>query len=302
MKKLTDQQVDDILGGSCLERIGPYRSNKSPLHVRCRSCGHERSTNTGHLIYSIRHGRSPCPKCSGLIPHTNESVDERLSNRKITRLTDWVNDSTSMMWECGVCGHRWETRATKIINDNTGCPECSYEHRYDTLRLTDEIIDERIEGRSIKRGEAYPGSLKTKMKWECLECGYEWMATTDKVVNEYTGCPSCADVGGGRFGRRVLREGELFDSQLEYDCYLVLLNNIGKNDIIRQRHYPHNARMRCDFYLPKQTTWIEVSNLKTSEYVKNIENKRKAIETIGERFIFVRSPREMQALTHFLIY
>lgn len=296
MKKLTDQQIDEILVASNLVRIKSYTLESKSILVGCKICGHERTTNLGRLLYSVRAGHSPCPKCSRRIRYADDTIDNKIKQLPIMRKTNWVNDLTPLWWECKICKHTWETRLTKILNENTGCPKCSYIHRHDTLRLTSEIIDARLEGRSIKRDAPYPGNMKAKAPWVCLDCGYRWIASTQKIVNEYTGCPSCADVGGGRFGKRILKDGELFDSQLEYDCYRVLLGNIREETIIiRQHPYPHNKRMKCDFVLPFRCLWIEVSNIKTSEYLGKINQKRNIIEQTGQQFQFFQHPKKLES-------
>lgn len=293
-KKLSNQHIENILAGGNLKFLGREPNRK--LKVRCMSCTHERVVDQGHVLYSIKRGNTPCPVCSGLTRRTNEGIDEKVSGLNIFRMSDYVDDISPMLWKCGKCNHEWRTRATKILNENTGCPKCSYASRSKSRQLTERDIVARIEGRPIALAEGYVGPTHSKTKWKCLECNYVWQATAEKVVNEYTGCPACADVGGGKFGRRVLRDGELFDSQLEYDCYCVLLKNIDKEDIVRQHPYPHNRRMKCDFYLPKRRLWIEVSTLKTKEYLERIERKRKMITDTGDCFVFVRSPREMRSV------
>jgi very-short-patch-repair endonuclease len=56
-------------------------------------------------------------------------------------------------------------------------------------KLTNEVIDARILGRSLIRIGSYI-NYDTPIKWLCLVDGCEWSATPNNIVNNH-GCPKC---------------------------------------------------------------------------------------------------------------
>lgn len=70
--------------------------------------------------------------------------------------------------------------------NGSGCPKCA-----GTLRITNQIIDERIHNRSFKRIGNCKGN-KTKITWQCLVCCHIWLATPSDIVRSKIGCPKCA--------------------------------------------------------------------------------------------------------------
>lgn len=123
----------------------------------------------------------------------NNAVDQRLikDNRSIKRLDNYTMISTKIRWQCLVenCGYIWSAAPNDVLNgDKTGCARCSGNER-----LSNNIIDQRLNGKNIKRLEDCKGALN-KIKWMCLieDCNYIWSAEPNNIVNNRTGCPKCA--------------------------------------------------------------------------------------------------------------
>lgn len=59
-------------------------------------------------------------------------------------------------------------------------------------KLTNNAVDQRINGRSIKRIGNYINS-KTKLEFQCLleSCNHIWFAEVSSVINAGNGCPKC---------------------------------------------------------------------------------------------------------------
>ena len=120
---------------------------------------------------------------------TNEIVDTRILDRSIKRLDDYINNKTPIRFQCliSTCNYIWPTAPTDLINKGHGCPQCAGE-----LKLTNEIIDERIKGRPIKRLDAYQGN-KVKIRFQCLvsTCNYIWPTRPSVIYLDGSGCPKC---------------------------------------------------------------------------------------------------------------
>ena len=197
-----------------------------------------------------------------------------------------------------MCNFNWTTKLTKVINEHTGCPKCSYECRADRKRLTLSEIEHRLIGRNITLTDKYINS-HTPTDWTCNLCAHTWTALPTKILNQYTGCPHCADVGGGKFGRKCVVNGVKFDSMLEYHCYLELCKLTPC--VVLQQPYPYNKRMKCDFVIKSGTVWIEVSSLKMRSYLDRIHTKRNMIESCGFVFVFATSPTDLINQLHLLV-
>ena len=73
-------------------------------------------------------------------------------------------------------------------------------------RLTNQDIDERLNGRSIvRRGNVV--NISTPIEWECIACSHVWLNTPDRVIGtKQIGCPNCSN--------RKRLTNELVDSKL----------------------------------------------------------------------------------------
>lgn len=66
------------------------------------------------------------------------------------------------------------------------------------MPLSNEIIDERLKNRNIKRLEDYPGKNNINMKFQHTieECCYKWLATVDSICGKSNSCcPECNQPG-----------------------------------------------------------------------------------------------------------
>lgn len=92
----------------------------------------------GHLVksspYSIlRTGN--CLRCTDLkrgVSHrkTHETFVKELSqiNPNIKLLSIYIRAIDDICCECLICGYKWTTKASSLINQKTGCPICSLSH------------------------------------------------------------------------------------------------------------------------------------------------------------------------------
>ena len=126
-----------------------------------------------------------------MIKLTNDIVDFKLQNRKIKRIDDYINARTSINFVCLDCNYIWKTRPDDIINKKIGCPNCS-----GLARLTNEIVDRKLEGRNIKRLSNITNN-RERVSFQCLidGCKFVWLAPPANILNtSKTGCPKCANV------------------------------------------------------------------------------------------------------------
>ena len=177
MQELRLEQIKLLLPD--VEVMGEIGGSTDRLRLKCLIDETEWSPTFGNVV----NRGDGCPTCAGKLPLTSEIVDSRLEGRDIKRIGDYVNSRTKIDWGCSK-GHTWPASPLHIFAGK-GCPTCA-----GNLPLTNEVVDSRLEGRSIKRVGAYANHC-TKILWGCAK-GHTWLATPDHVLNSQTGCPTCA--------------------------------------------------------------------------------------------------------------
>lgn len=164
--------------------LGEYERTEAKIKVKCLNCKFVWITTIRNLF---RHG---CTRCFENKRLTNKDIDKKLKGKNIQRLEDYKNSTTPIKFKCSKknCGHEWKTCANKITTQNTGCPKCC-----NHVELSNEIVDERIKGRYIKRIGSYKG-CDTPIKFICLnnKCNNVWKATPYHIIQRNHGCPECS--------------------------------------------------------------------------------------------------------------
>ncbi len=119
---------------------------------------------------------------------TNEIIDHRLKDRPISRVDDFINSTTKLHFKCHDCGYIWKTTSHSVLNNKSGCARCVGKQR-----LTDEIIDHRLLGRSIERVESYINKAKSsKLSFKCKVCSHIWNVRVHHILDDESGCPLCS--------------------------------------------------------------------------------------------------------------
>lgn len=121
----------------------------------------------------------------GKLKITNDIVDERLSQRPLQRIEDYIGDKKKILWKCLNCAHEWKAIPNAIFR-GTGCPKCAGKEK-----ITNEEFDQRIESRPVKRLSDYKGHTHT-IKMECLNksCLHVWDTKATYILTG-SNCPKC---------------------------------------------------------------------------------------------------------------
>ena len=78
---------------------------------------------------------------------TKEIVNERLVDRGIVMLDEYVRQTVKARFECS-CGNVWEARPNNILSGK-GCPECGKISASKKMRLSEETVRDRLAGKGI---------------------------------------------------------------------------------------------------------------------------------------------------------
>lgn len=181
--KITNNIVDIHLKDRNIERVDNVITLNTRIGWKCTICSFEWSTTPYSVVFSKKP--TGCKVCANRQPLSNDLVDKRLVGRKIQRVDNIVNSITKIHWKCNICEYVWRTTPNMVLNTKTCCPKCA-----NNLLLTNQVVDERLCGRNIKRLSAVINSA-AKIKWQCTLCEYKWVASADKVLNSSTGCIKC---------------------------------------------------------------------------------------------------------------
>ena len=178
--KLTKEVVNQRLDSRGIRLIGEYTTTRIKALFQC-SENHQWLATPGSVI----RGQG-CPYCANRPPLSKEIVNERLADRGIVLVGDYVNIGAKALFRCSE-GHEWSTLPGSVMK-GVGCPYCSGK-----AKLSKEIVNERIADRGISLVGEYTGSL-IKALFQCSQ-GHQWMSKPNHIMSGNGGCPTCAKYG-----------------------------------------------------------------------------------------------------------
>jgi len=123
---------------------------------------------------------------------TKEDVQEKIKDRGIDIIGDYINDKTHTLFRCSN-NHEWKAKPRTVMS-GSGCPECFAISR----TLTKENVNERIKDRGIVLANGYINN-NTHTLFRCSN-NHEWKAKPRTIMSG-SGCPDCAAIN-----RRLTKE------------------------------------------------------------------------------------------------
>jgi hypothetical protein len=191
---------------------------------------------------------SACPNCAENVPLTKQVVVQRLFDKHIELLEDFVDGVDNAMspkkGKCLICDYgsdgEWLLYLNTLANSNhkRACPNC-----IEKAHLSNKIVDQRLVARDLKikrLGECIDGS--TPIDWLCLTCNKPWTTSPSSIFHQKHGCPRC----GLRKNQRIMFELlEQFDADFQSEYSLT--------KIIKSAR----PKYRFDTYSPKYRIAIE---------------------------------------------
>lgn len=114
---LTKEIVNNRIADNGIRLIGDYANQRRKSLFKC-DCGYEWYAKPSNLMLG-----TGCPRCSERIKLTKEVVNERLSSKNITLISDYITNSTRSEFQC-ICGYKWFTTPSNIMRAS-GCPVCA---------------------------------------------------------------------------------------------------------------------------------------------------------------------------------
>lgn len=229
-----EQKVNETPSISFVRWVSGHHGSKSRAVFRCTIDGHEWATNIGAVIT----GKSGCPKCGNVSMIEKRRTPAEECERKIKDLPniiflrwdgEYKNNESKAICKCAVDGHEWAARANQLINQKSGCPQCSVVRRADARRTPEDEIINKINSRPsikfLRWDGAYIG-VESKVVCRCEIDGLEWSSSVSNFIRG-RGCPQCAE-----YGYRPGKPGTLY--LLRSECGSMV--KIGISNNYKQRH------------------------------------------------------------------
>ena len=128
----------------------------------------------------------------------NERIKEKHDNTIV--MSNYTTTNAYANFECLICGYKWSTKPTYIINRGDGCYKCAHKRIGLLESLNEEEIRERIKtqhGEDIKL-IIYGGTTHSKSTFQCARCGNVWNSTAHNVFIQKYACKKCWYIEIGR--------------------------------------------------------------------------------------------------------
>lgn len=177
-KKLTHEEAQERIDrhGRGIVMVGDYVNAKTKTTFQC-SEGHEWDAKPDNVMQG-----DGCPHCAGNASLSKEIWNERLKDRNIKMVGEYLGALTKTTFQC-LENHTWNATPNSVMK-GSGCPTCAI--------VSEEQCNERLSDRCIKVVGDYVNT-NTKTTFQCLE-GHEWETTPASVLHG-SGCPTCATTG-----------------------------------------------------------------------------------------------------------
>ena len=156
---VTKQVVNERIADRGIELVGEYANVKHKSEFRC-SEGHTWMATSD----SVMRG-SGCPYCSNRAPLTKQVVNERIADRGLELVGEYVNAKHKSEFRCSE-GHTWLATPGDVMR-GTGCPKCYRgtgsailyylrveSERYGTtykIGITSKSVEQRFCGKDLER-------------------------------------------------------------------------------------------------------------------------------------------------------
>lgn len=180
---ITTEEINLRIASCGIRLVSQYVSTRAPGEFTCDH-GHTWKTTTNNVLNG--HG---CPYCNGKTPLTGEIINANLASRGIKIIGKFTTTKIKTMFEC-LHHHQWMALPKNVLYADKGCPECALQNR---PKKSKEEMQERLNSRGIQIiGEVI--DMATKTDFVCSH-GHMWTTIPNGVVNNGSGCPTCAEYG-----------------------------------------------------------------------------------------------------------
>ena len=207
-------------------------------------------------------------------------------------------------WICKKCNEKWEATICNRSN-GSGCPYCRGLKVGESNNLLYCYPEIAKEWHPTKNGKLTPELIMPKygkkVWWLCVN-GHEWEAVITSRSNG-NNCPFCSKIFAPRLNM-------YFRSLVEVYFALDLLKKGIQFEYEVRYCKDSSSQCLCDFYLPKEKMFIEVTGFNKrwkywTKYLRRIANKKQMALSGGKSFKFIEktlSPKEIKAIKKEVVF
>lgn len=232
-----------------IKLLSRYKGSDQHIDVECLVCGHKWSVTARNLL-----SNTGCPKCAGKMQLTNDEFVERVRmvNPNVIIKSKYVNSSTRVDAQCGVCGYEWSPTAGALMS-GAGCSRCA-----GVLKRTNEQFLEELASvnDTITPLEEYKGA-NHQIKVQCNHCGHIWSADAYSLLHG-GGCPQCATPRNSFF---------------EHAIYYAAVDALGEDNVLSRDKSA--IGMELDVYIPSLSTAFEPGSWYYHKSRVEVDNKKR---------------------------
>ena len=192
MAKLTKEVVNERIKDRGIKLIGEFITVNHRSTFKC-FLTHEWETKPSHVL---RDGG--CPHCSNRYPLTKKVVNERIKDRGLELIGEYLRSDKKTLFRC-FFNHEWETMPSNVLRGR-GCHQCN-----NNFPLTKKVVNERIKDRGLELIGEYINANRHSL-FRCSN-NHEWETKPSHVL-QGKGCPQCASYG---FKTNIPSHGYLLD-------------------------------------------------------------------------------------------
>ncbi len=177
---LTKEIVNERLAKVGIVMLGNYVNSQTKSLFQ-RKDGHAWEAKPANVMSSYA-----CQQRTGKNRLTKEIVNERLADRGVVMLDEYVHQTVKARFQCSE-GHVWPARPNNVLSGK-GCPTCGNVSQAKKKRLPAETVRDRLDNRGIVLIGDYVSS-NSKAEFQCSE-GHLWKTTPASVMGG-SDCPQC---------------------------------------------------------------------------------------------------------------
>jgi len=205
--------------GIKIKTLTEYINSKTKIKVKCMICDNEWGTQAKNLL----QGRG-CKKCSDLKKTKShdkfiEEVSEIFGD-KINIISKYESANKQIKLKCNDCDNEWETKASHLIHEKSGCPKCvAIERGFKSRKSHEEFV---LEMKHLNKDYEVIGNYETatkKIEIKCKVCDNSWKSIPNSLLRG-VGCPYCNHSKGEKKISTFLNENNItHETQFSFsDC------------------------------------------------------------------------------------
>lgn len=184
-----------------------------------------------------------CPACNGRVlvkgyndlatTHPELAAEWDYDRNGELRPSDVLAGSTrAVWWKCSKCHGVWQC---KVVNRKLNAVRCPYCRKKRLLKGFNDLASQYPELAKEYLPELNSGITadellirnKTKVKWRCCKCGYEWITTIGHRAKRGTGCPRC---NGKKTSQRKMKAVVCVETGKTYESIMSAGRDVERTD------------------------------------------------------------------------